>query len=234
MIYLTGDAHGSFRRIGAFCREAKTSRDDVLVLLGDAGINYFGGQRDAWNKVYLSELPVTLLCVHGNHERRAETIPSYKERPWRGGAVYAEDAYPNLLFARDGDVYDLEGTRALVIGGAYSVDAEFRIPFRDWWPDEQPSAAVRARVEQKLDAIGWKVDAVLTHTAPLRYEPTEAFLPGIDPATVDKSTERWLDAIERRLAYAQWFCGHYHVQKTVDRLRILYEDWTRLAEPGGS
>lgn len=41
--------------------------------------------------------------------------------------MYVEDAYPHILFAKDGEVYDLEGKRTFVIGGAYSVDKAYRI-----------------------------------------------------------------------------------------------------------
>ena len=54
------------------------------------------------------------------------------------------------------------------------------------------------------------------------------FLDFIDNSRVDKSTEIWLDAIEDRLDYEQWFCGHYHTNKTIDRLRFLYEVFFEL------
>lgn len=40
MIYLTGDTHGKFERIDAFCRKFGTKKEDVLIILGDAGINF--------------------------------------------------------------------------------------------------------------------------------------------------------------------------------------------------
>ena len=39
MIYITGDTHGKFERIEQFCGKFKTSREDILIILGDAGIN---------------------------------------------------------------------------------------------------------------------------------------------------------------------------------------------------
>ena len=39
-IYLTGDTHGGFSRVSSFTKKARTSRDDVMIVLGDAGINY--------------------------------------------------------------------------------------------------------------------------------------------------------------------------------------------------
>ena len=39
MIYLTGDMHGDFERIEDFCSLEYTTKEDVLIILGDAGIN---------------------------------------------------------------------------------------------------------------------------------------------------------------------------------------------------
>lgn len=229
MIYITGDTHGDFERIIRFCEKIQTNRDDVMIILGDAGFNYYGGWRDERNKKRMARLPITIFSLHGNHEMRPESLPGYSEQHWRGGTVYAEEAYPNLLFAKDGEVYDLGSKKALVIGGAYSVDKHYRLSRGwGWWADEQPSQEIKARVEQTLEKVGWQVDVVLTHTTPLRYEPREVFLPFIDQSEVDKSTEAWLGGIEARLFYSRWYCGHYHVSKTVDKLVFMYEDIREL------
>ena len=49
---------------------------------------------------------------------RPETLPDYREIRWRGGSVYAEADFPNLLFAKDGEVYDLDGVSAIAVSGA--------------------------------------------------------------------------------------------------------------------
>ena len=124
----------------------------------------------------------------------------------------------------DGEVYDLNGRQAIVIGGAYSIDKFYRLARGwNWWADEQPSPEIRGKVENTLAEHGWKVDVVLSHTVPLKYEPVEVFLPGIDQSSVDKSTETWLDGIEDRLTYDRWYAGHYHTEKRVDRLTLLFE-----------
>jgi 3-oxoacid CoA-transferase subunit A len=141
----------------------------------------------------------------------------------------ATPEYPSLLFAKDGEIYNLDGRRCIAIGGAYSVDKYHRIANRwGWWADEQPSDEIKRRVEHRLDSENWRVDVVLSHTAPLKYEPREVFLPGIDQSSVDKSTELWLDTIEDRLDYDQWYCGHYHTNKTIDKTRFLFEDYLEL------
>lgn len=226
MIYITGDTHGRFERVSRFCDRFETSREDILIILGDAGINFSGGFRDSGKKKFLESLPITLFCIHGNHEQRPYTIDTYKEKLWHGGTVYYEEEYPELLFAKDGEVFELHGKKAIVMGGAYSIDKEVRLMYGyGWWPDEQPSAEIKADVERQLDKLGWKVEVVLSHTTPLKYEPVEVFLKGIDQSTVDKSTEIWLDGIEDRLDYGKWYCGHYHTKKKIDRVEIMFENF---------
>ena len=84
------------------------------------------------------------------------------------------------------------------------------------------SQEIKDKVIQTLDACGWQVDTVLSHTCPYPYEPREAFLPMIDQSTVDDSTEKWLEEIERKLKYDHWFCGHWHIDKHIDRMHFLF------------
>jgi 3-oxoacid CoA-transferase subunit A len=146
-----------------------------------------------------------------------------------GGIVYLEQDYPNLLFAKDGEIYDIESRKCLAIGGAYSIDKEYRLERNwGWWADEQPSYEIKRRVEHKLETVAWQADIVLSHTAPLKYEPREMFLGFVDDSKVDKSTEIWLDSIENQLDYCKWFCGHYHTDKSVDKLRFMYREYVTL------
>lgn len=229
MVILTGDTHGEFDRIEEFCEEYDTTTEDIMIILGDAGINYWLDERDVELKERLSCLPVTLFCIHGNHEERPEELHGYEERLWHGGMVWMESDYPNLLFAQDGEVYDFSGKQALVIGGAYSVDKYYRLANgQRWFSTEQPDERTKKTVERKLEHLGWQVDYVFSHTVPLGYIPHHALLPTIDQSTVDRSTEEWLDGIERKLVYEGWYAGHYHVTCDLGRVHILYEDYEEL------
>ena len=73
------------------------------------------------------QLPITLFCIHGNHEERPENIASYKTKIYHDGIVFYEDNYSNILFAKDGEIYNFNHKSVLVIGGAYSVDKYFRL-----------------------------------------------------------------------------------------------------------
>lgn len=226
MIFITGDTHGNFERVEAFCRRFQTSHDDILIILGDAGINFSGARYDTLKKRLLESLPITIFAIHGNHEQRPYTIDSYKEKLWHDGTVFYEEEYPSILFAKDGEIFDLNGKQTVVMGGAYSIDKAIRIAYGwGWWENEQPSDEIKRYVEQQLEKSGWKVDVVLSHTTPLKYEPVEVFMSGVDQSSVDKSTEIWLDGIEDRLEYKKWYCGHYHTAKKIDKLEIMFENF---------
>ena len=44
--YLTGDTHGNFLRVDTFCRAMETTKSDTIIILGDAGFNYYLNDRD--------------------------------------------------------------------------------------------------------------------------------------------------------------------------------------------
>jgi len=232
MTILTGDTHRRFERINKMCDKFELTEDDLLIILGDAGINFYDDEKDKQFKNSLSaHLPVRILCIYGNHEIRPETLDTYHPVQWNGGIVYREFEFPRLLFAKDGEIYDIDGKKCIAIGGAYSIDKWQRIENGwGWWDDEQPSDEIKQQVESRLEAESWKVDIVLSHTAPLKYEPRELWIGkrGIPQHLVDKTTEKWLDTIEDKLTYDLWYCGHYHTNKSIDKMRFLYDTYLNL------
>jgi len=218
MIYITGDTHRDFSRLD----NMKFNKDDLLIVLGDAGINYCLTEEDNKFKEYLKKYNVKMFCIRGNHEERPENISTYKEINMFGGKVYIEKDYPNLIFAKDGEEYNINGKSVLVIGGAYSVDKEYRLMYGyKWFRDEQLT-------KEEMDIIYNKVkgkhyDLVLTHTCPLKYEPVEVFLSGINQSKVDKSMEHFLDKIEESIKYDKWYCGHYHTEKIIDKIEFMFK-----------
>ena len=230
MVILTGDTHREFERIHSFCKKFELTTSDIVIILGDAGINYLGDDRDINFKHLLdANIPVRLLCIHGNHEMRPEKIPTYTQMQWNGGTVYIEYDFPKIMFAKCGEIYDIDGKQCIAIGGAYSIDKRIRLEQNlGWWPDEQPSDEIKQRVESKLDSVNWKIDIVMSHTGPKKYEPLEVFMKGFTQDEVDKTTEKWLDTIEERLTYKKWYCGHYHTNKAIDKIQFLYDTYLNL------
>lgn len=225
MIYITGDKHSDFSDVFNFCIKYKTTEKDLLIVLGDAGINYYANDKDYILKNSLLQYPITLFCIHGNHEERPENIDGYKTKEFHGGLVYYEEDYPNILFAKDGEIYTFDDKKVLVIGGAYSIDKDTRIRLGyNWYESEQPNEVIKNKVIEVLKNSNNKVDVILSHTCPFKYLPREMFFEGVDQSKVDQSTEIFLDKIEDTTTYSTWYCGHFHTDKKVDNMRFMFND----------
>lgn len=231
MIHFTGDVH---RKVNELLRKLDYKQiphtsDQIVVLLGDVGVNYVGDVSDCVEKQKLQNSGRTYFCIHGNHEMRPESIETYEEQEWNGGTVYVEEDYPNLIFAKDGEVYDLEGTKILVLGGAYSVDKYYRqmMGYR-WFADEQISKKRRTEILSYVKQLK-EVDIVVSHTCPEQWQPTDLFLSGLDQSTVDKSMEEWLSEVERNLTYKHWLFAHFHANRKInEKVTMLYKDIINL------
>lgn len=217
MIYITGDTHREFYKL----HDVEKNKDNMLIILGDVGINYYLDERDKKLKEQLNSYNIKLFCIQGNHEERPENISTYKEIDMFGGKVFIEEEYPNLIFAKNGELYDIDNKKVLVIGGAYSVDKNYGIIYGyPWFKDEQLSKEEMNNILNKYK--GQHIDIVLSHTCPLKYEPTEVFMKCIDQSDVDKSMEKFLDRVEESIDYDKWYCGHYHTEKQVDKLEFMF------------
>ena len=225
MFYITGDTHGDFGRYIEFEERMRPTENDTMIVLGDAGLNYYTGWKDETRKHFVNSFSFTTFCIHGNHEMRPTDISTYQTKEYCGGTVWYEEEYPKILFAKDGEVYNFDRYSCMVIGGAYSVDKFYRLSRGwAWFENEQPSEKIKAYVEEQLTRRENKIDIVLSHTCPIKYEPVEVFIRGIDQSTVDKSTEEWLGKIEEKLDYKRWYCGHYHTAKKIDKIQFMFED----------
>lgn len=225
MIYITGDTHASVRRIAEFCKKVQTSKADIMIILGDAGFNYFCNSADNDVKAEAQALPLTFFCIHGNHEERPQRLSYYHETEFHGGTAFQQKAFPDLYFAKDGEFYNFGGKTCLVLGGAYSVDKSLRLCYGfPWYASEQPDDAEKKRILERISAHGWQTDYVFSHTCPYDTRPVHLFAPGLDQSAVDTSMEEWLQEISDKLTFEHWYFGHFHSEWTNGRYELLFQN----------
>ena len=145
-----------------FCYGYETTTEDVMIILGDAGINYWLDLSDKELKGRLSGMDITFFCVHGNYEARPCEAAEYEEKIWNEGIVYVEEQYPNILFAKDGEIYNFNGKKVMPIGGAYSIDKYYRIRNGlPWFETEQPDEAIKEYVESGVWIMFEEYDEIM-------------------------------------------------------------------------
>lgn len=244
-VYVTGDKHGFFGHVFEFLNKMNTNKNDVLIILGDAGINYYKNKSEFKKKLRLDKAPITYMLVRGNHEERPSG-DNFREmficNDLFSGTFIVEKDLPSILYMIDGNIYSFkingQEKNVLVIGGAYSVDKYYRLKMQSsgyseykWFPDEQLSTQEMHNIKMNLfDNEIKHVDYVLTHTCPLSKEPHEMFMSGIDQLHVDKSMENYLEDINRMIDYDKWYCGHWHTDKTDGKVRFMYNDYVLLGD----
>lgn len=208
---ITGDTHRAFGRFKNLDKTPNTA----IIILGDAGLNYTLDQNDYDTKRALCKhYPYDFYCVRGNHEARPSDVPNmelwYDENV--KGLVWVEDEFPHIKYFTDWGIYEIDGLKTLVIGGAYSVDKWWRLSRgTKWFPNEQLDEAERAGCN--LATYRGKFDLVLSHTCPLSLQPIDLFLQGLDQSTVDDSMERWLEEMAHNFEWKLWLFGHYHADR---------------------
>lgn len=235
-VFALGDIHGKWQIVRDFYLtnkiKEKFTKDDTLILLGDAGLNYFFNYRDEEVKKKLGKLPFTYFVIRGNHEERPSVCAAKNSELWHtetfwGNTVYVENQFPHIKYALDEvALYEIPTNdeqnsviRTLVIPGAYSVDKYHRLQNGwSWFEGEQLTAAEMERGLDLIHSLGNEVDLVLSHTCPILFEPTDLFLPFVDQNMVDKTMERYLGQIEYQLQYNTWLWGHFHATREYPRI----------------
>lgn len=123
MIYATGDTHGSFLRFQQeyFPEQAQMTKDDYMIICGDFGAVWNGGEQDDRQLDWLETLPFTVLFVGGNHENY-DALNAYPLEQWHGGAV--QKIRPHVIHLMRGQAFELQGRTFFTMGGAQSHDTE--------------------------------------------------------------------------------------------------------------
>ena len=214
---VVGDQHGNFTYMLQDLQLANYDPETTAIIaLGDFGLNFYLNKTDEKKKAMLQNRGYIYYLVRGNHEARPEDLPNIKSI-WDDeicGHVWIEEAYPNIRYLKDGHSYKFGDYSCLVLGGAYSVDKEYRLLNK--WPWFYNEMLTQDEMDNILETVkGANFDFILSHTCPISWEPRDLFLPMIDQSKVDKSMEKFLEEIEKNVNYWCWLFGHYHDDRLV-------------------
>jgi hypothetical protein len=237
MIYVFGDTHGQFQILNSSnFPEGKTlTKDDYVIILGDFGLIWdpVVSKEEIWWSKWLNEKPWTTLFVDGNHEHH-DRLDSLETTEMFGGKVglaglNKEDSIYHL---KRGEIYIIDDKKIFVMGGAYSVDKNNRIPNVEWWAREEPSYEEVNYAIDNLEKHNWEVDYILTHTGPSsalrvilgKCNPDDMF----GQKLIKDSAVDFHDMAQEKAKYKKWYFGHMHADITVGKETCLYDEYKEL------
>lgn len=231
MIYITGDTHREFRRLGAkaWIEGRVLTKSDYLIVCGDFGLLWEATKSDEelyWTS-WLNEKPWTTLFVDGNHESfpRLAALEQIEMFGSKVGKVSN-----SIYHLRRGEVYsipDLPGIdkKIFTFGGAASIDKHMRKEHVSWWPQENPSYAEMQKGLENLEKHNNEVDVVITHTIPLGLFPHLGV--GSLRFDIKDVAEEYLGEVRKLVKFKRWYAGHWHIDRAIElegrQFYVLYE-----------
>lgn len=221
-MYVTGDTHGEEARMvyAGYPYNRDLGEGDILFILGDFGyISNDGYKEHMFLKYLAEEKPYTICFIDGNHEN-FDVLESFPVEEWNGGKVHVirrdQAKNPKIIHLMRGQVYEIDGKKIFTFGGGYSLDRYMRREGYSWWAREMPSQEEMDEGLRNLERVGFKVDYILTHTAPMdtmarykHYHPDE------------RPLNNYLEYIREKTTYEHWYMGHLHLEEHLWRNQTI-------------
>ena len=228
-IYVIGDLHGDYDLIDAKFGESDSNSKEkynVLFVAGDAGFINSYETKDSINqrKKHLNGVPFIIIAILGNHENY-DVIESLPETTIFGATCYKEDGV-DVYYAKNGQIFNIDGTKIFTYNGGLSIDKEKRLDYEKkygvklWWEQE---VDVEKFDESFKNIINEKIDYIITHDVPrsvfLKLTP---FIPGRFknyPCPLHNCFEK----IFSLKNFKHWYSGHYHPSfpVTIENVTVL-------------
>jgi len=187
-IGIIGDTHGKFELYYSLIKKYGIEES---IQVGDMGIGF--GNDDLYY-AYADEINTedeNHLFIRGNHDDPA-----------------ACNKCPHYL----GDWGYMEEYGIFYVGGAWSIDREWRTEGQDWWPDEEIVSSEWDAIRTAYNKI--KPRIVLTHDCPLDLYASMLGHFRIIPTL----TSRSLNGLFFDHQPEKWIFGHHHQSNVYDYL----------------
>lgn len=206
-IGLIGDSHGNDFFLRRAMELISGTGGTKAVQLGDFGVGDWGqpgrGERFLDHVADIVEDEgIPLYFIDGNHED-FDSIDGWFDihEPNDDGHL---EIRPNLFYIPRGSFWTWYNKNWFAMGGAYSIDKEYRIEGISWWARETPTMA---EMEKGVENVaGRPVDVMIAHDA-MAETPWDRPL---IPIQASLQVRQDLSVLVREVQPKTYFHGHYH------------------------
>ncbi len=216
-MWLVGDLHGSLKEF-TFIIEKRDLRNENIIQVGDFGLGSNSLGIDMQNLKILNEILIErnliLYIIRGNHDD-----PAF----WY---LHDTSAYSNIIFVKDYSVLNIEDTNILFAGGAVSIDRCYRTINKMPYFKGEEFVLNEERLNLILETEE-RVDMIVTHNAPMFFEPQGIVSPLVDNYIAHERTvwgtdlrgslikerqdiEKMHDILLEKFTIKDWVYGHFH------------------------
>lgn len=269
MTYITGDCHSDYGKFATkrFPAQKRMTRDDVVIVCGDFGV-WHDCPTERYQLKELSKRNFTTLFCDGNHSNFDRLCTEEYRKYMKGEDITGADQgeFPlvdmyggkvqkicdGIYHLLRGEVYEINGKKVFVFGGAASHDISdgildranfksdeefdeaayiwrktryfYRIAHLSWWKEEMPNEDEKRHAMEQLAKHHFQVDYIISHCAPTGIHC-------IMGANAPDDATNFLQQIAEKTEFQQWYFGHYHRDNYITPEFIaMYNDITPLAQ----
>lgn len=206
MIYITGDTHGEMCRFES-SQMKKLKKGDTLIVCGDFGFIWDGGEKEQKNIEKLAKKKYQILFVDGTHEN-FDLLDQYAVTDWNGGKV--QKINDNLYHLMRGQVYTIEGKKIFAFGGGESSEKQMRVEAGRWWEREMPNIDEMRDGVKNLRDVEMKVDYIVTH------EPAPRLMyQSVNPKENTNQLEAFFEQLIKQVQFEKWYFGALHIDRKI-------------------
>ena len=218
IIGFIGDVHGDWKIYTSLVQTARDAGAEATIQVGDYGVGFgrVAADESRW----------------GNNES-VFTDSQFVQRfgPYTGEALSGSGAFMDHRFirgnhdnpnaCRKNKLWIPDGTEwngVYCVGGASSIDRQFRTEGIDWWPDEELSYDELQRIID--DYVEKKPRIVVSHDCPESI--ARASYPFYTNISDGGRTRQALQAMFDAHQPDVWLYGHWHVPNKLRRMQTLF------------
>jgi len=204
-----GDIHGELPTLVNLITSRYNLTNCAVVVVGDFGVGFeskaFIDQIYNRYKHRLEKNNAIIYAIRGNHDD-----PEYFKDP------EATFNYERMKLLKDHTIYNIAGQKIYTIGGANSIDVDWRIEFNEqhknttgrkvWWEDEDI-------IKLDMDKLPTEpVDFIISHEAPLSFSPIISRTEEMSAEVYGKvlASRLYLNEVLKHMRAKYWIYGHYH------------------------
>ena len=197
-LVFVGDIHGEFRKLVWEATTRYNLKNTDLFILGDFGVGFDNRLKYDYKRCEkkLEKHEIEIYTIRGNHDD-----PKF----FTGEMEELKEEFPRIHFLQDHKIVNLGDISIYPIGGGASVDITDREPGISWWEGEY--------IEEKpIKELPGKVDIIVSHEAPLTFEPIIRRFSETPEEQYEKILKgrTYLSSVLKEVTCKNWFYGHYH------------------------
>lgn len=215
-VMVCGDWHGNTTWARTVISTASAYECDTILQCGDFGFWTDNPETRKYLRTIQKDLEVTgitLFWVDGNHEDHDRISRGWRGAPPTVPAITA--GHDRIFYLPRGYRWNWWGKTWMAVGGAVSVDKQWRREGKSWWPGEELTDS-----EVEYCCRPGQVDVIIAHDCPRGVN-----IPGIGPDTKSGTRGNWpphvlieaerhrtkLRTIWNVTGATRLYHGHYHV-----------------------